>query len=135
LAQQPLPSVVQQAIDEAKRDCDSGRVVMQPRFVTAKDVNGDGRPDYILDYEHYVCDGNAALYCGSAGCLTQIFASLPDGSYVKVLDQNVQALEFVRRRKRPAMILHLHGSECGKVGTAPCRSVLYWNGSSFSPAH
>ena len=103
--------------------------------MTRKDVNGDGVDDYVLDYGKFVCGDSASYWCGSAGCLTQVFASLRDGSFVNVLDENVRSLRFARVKGRPAMILGLHGNACGRVGAAPCDSTLYWNGASFSPAH
>ncbi|MGH8163577.1 MAG: hypothetical protein ACREP1_04500, partial [Rhodanobacteraceae bacterium] len=57
--------------------------------------------------------------CGSAGCSTEVFASLPGGSFKKVLDENVRGLYFKEIEGRPAMIVDLHGSFCGKVVTCP----------------
>jgi hypothetical protein len=129
--QAPLPKEVQAAIGEAKKDC-GARVRLKPNFVTSRDVNGDGKPDYILDYDHFQCDDMVTFFCGSAGCLTQVFASLPDGSYVKAWDENVRAMRFARVKGKPAMILDLHGSACNKVGAAPCPKTLFWNGKTFA---
>lgn len=129
-----LPPAVAAAIAQNRKDC-GARAVLAPGFVELKDINGDGRADYILDYGHFECDGNAGYFCGTAGCLTQVFASLPDGSYAKVLDENVRGLRFSRVRGRPAMLIDLHGMACGRVGAAPCALTLYWNGFSFSPAN
>jgi hypothetical protein len=129
--QAPLPKGAQAAIDEAKKDCGE-RVRLKPTFVTSRDVNGDGKPDYILDYEHFQCGDMVTFFCGSAGCLTQVFASLPDGSYVKAWDENVRAMRFAKVKGRPAMILDLHGSACNKVGSAPCPKTLFWNGKTFA---
>ena len=129
-----LPPGVAAAIAQNRKDC-GARVVLAPRFVESRDINGDGRADYILDYGHFECDGNAGYFCGTAGCLTQVFASLPDGSYAKVLDENVRGLRFSRVRGRPAMLIDLHGLACGRGGAAPCALTLYWNGFSFSPAN
>ena len=52
----PLPKIVQDAIDENKKQCEDGETVSQkPGLVTKRDINGDGVPDYILDYEHLHC--------------------------------------------------------------------------------
>ena len=37
--------------------------------------------------------------------MTQVFASLPKGGWVKVLDENVEELSFARVKGKPAMIL------------------------------
>jgi hypothetical protein len=129
--QAPLPKEVQAAIDDSRKDCGEP-VRLDAKFVTSKDVNGDGKPDYILDYEHFQCGETITYFCGSGGCLTQVFASLPDGSYVKAWDANVRAIRFARVKGKPAMILDLHGSACGKVGAAPCPRTLIWNGKTFA---
>jgi hypothetical protein len=131
--QAPLPKEVQAAIEESKKDCGE-TVALKAKFVTSRDVNGDGKPDYILDYDKFECGGAATFYCGSGGCLTQVFASLPDGSYVKAWDENVRAIRFARVKGKPAMILDLHGSACGKVGAAPCPKTFLWDGKTFAGA-
>lgn len=129
-----LPPEVRAGIPSQK-DCVRGeRAVFQRGFIVQKDINGDGIDDYILDYGKFLCGGSSP-YCGSAGCLTQVFASLAEGSFVKVLDENVRALRFVRIGGRPAMLVGLHGSACGRVGAEPCGVTLFWNGQKFSPAN
>jgi hypothetical protein len=127
-----LPPDVRTALTEARSDCSEG-VKLQKGFLKRRDINGDGNPDFIIDFSEYTCEGSA-IYCGTAGCLTQIFASKPGGSYVKVLDENVQSVKFSKASGRPAMTLGLHGTACGKAGVEPCRATLYWNGERFSPA-
>jgi hypothetical protein len=122
---------VQAAIDESRKECLPDKFEMLAGFQEARDVNGDGRRDFILDYGKAQCAGSEGFYCGSAGCVTQVFVSLADGSYVKVLDENVRRLRFARVKGRPAMLLDLHGSACGKAGAAPCAFTLFWNGSAF----
>ena len=132
-AAKPLPPEVQSEINEDIKDCD-GKVKFEKGFLTRRDVNGDGIEDFILDYGHFICGQNATQFCGSAGCVTVIFASLPEGKFVKVLNDNVRGIKFKTVHGRPAMLLDLHGSYCGKAGAAPCNETLYWNGEKFSPA-
>jgi hypothetical protein len=133
-AAQPLPPEVQSAIDDAIKDCHE-KVKFEKGFLTRRDINGDGIDDFILDYGHFACGANISLYCGTAGCSTEVFASLSGGKFAKVLDDNVRGIEFKTIRGRPAMLLELHGSACGKAGSAPCSATLYWNGEKFSPAN
>ena len=128
-----LPKEVQAAIDDNKKTCGEG-VKLNPAFISEKDVNGDGVKDYVLDYGEFECEGSASFFCGTGGCLTQVFASLPDGGYAKVLDQNVRDIKFRNVRGRPAIVLDLHGSACGKVGAAACRRTLVWDGKTFKRA-
>ena len=108
-AAQPLPPEVQSWMDEAMKDC-SEKVKFEKGFLTRRDINGDGIEDFILDYGYFACGGSRNTYCGSAGCSTEVFASLSGSKFTKVLDENVRGIEFKTVRGRPAMLLELHGS-------------------------
>lgn len=129
-----LPPVVQAEIKKAQSACEPKLPKLSPGFIIEGDVNGDGVKDYVLDYGAFRC-GRQLFFCGTAGCLTQVFASLSDGGHVKVLDENVRNIKFRLLKGRPAMILDLHGTACGKVGAAPCSATLFWNGERFRPAN
>jgi hypothetical protein len=131
---QALPPSVQAAVAEAKSSCQPSPAKIDPGFLKRMDLNGDGVPDFVISYEAVSCADGGRLNCGSAGCLTQAFASTPSG-FVKVLDENVQEVRFRKVKGRPAMLLGLHGSSCGKAGAEACGATLYWNGAKFSPAH
>ena len=129
-----LPQEVQAAIQEAVRECEPEKVTPKWGFIVEKDVNGDGVDDYILDYGQFVCGTSQTFHCGSAGCLTQVFVSVPNGKYARVLNENVQELRFEYDVKgRPEMLLGLHGSFCGRIGALPCWVTLLWNGQKFAP--
>jgi hypothetical protein len=131
---QSLPQEVQAAIQEAVRTCKPENATLKWGFISAKDVNDDGVDDYILDYGQFECGARVADYCGSAGCLTQVFVSLSNGKYIKVMYENVRDLRFAHDTKgRPEMLLNLHGSYCGKDGATPCSSTSLWNGHTFAP--
>ena len=130
-----LPVLIQEEINKAKTDCKPDLAVMKSGFLTEKDVNGDGVKDYVLDYGQFGCGDSLSLYCGSAGCLTQVYASLSEGDYVKVLDENVRGIKFDTVKRRAVMVIELHGSGCGRAGAAACNVKLYWNGLKFSPAN
>jgi hypothetical protein len=132
---QSLPSPVQAAVRESREACAPEKATLGKGFVQRRDVNGDGAEDYVLDYAAFDCGGSSTYFCGSSGCLTQVFASLKGGRYAKVLDENVQGIQFKRIKGRAALLIGLHGSGCGKVGAAPCNMTLYWNGERFSPAN
>jgi hypothetical protein len=129
-----LPAEVQAVIDDELKSC-AEKVTFKKGFLTRRDINGDGVEDFILDYGRFACGDNSILYCGSAGCLMTVFASLSNGKFAKVLDENVRSVDFKNVRGRAAMLLQLHGSSCGKIGSEPCGATLYWNGEKFSPAH
>jgi hypothetical protein len=124
-----LPANIQADIKENVEGCDKDPK-FGAKFVTERDINGDGVKDYILDYGEFECDGSSTFFCGTGGCLNQVFASLK-GGYVKVLDENVRDLKFRRVGGKPAMVLELHGSACGKAGAARCPRTMVWDGKTF----
>lgn len=131
-----LPKIVQDAIDENKKQCEDGeKPAVTQGFLTLKDINGDGKPDYILDYEHFQCGEFVTRFCGTGGCLTEIFASDGDGGYSPVWNENALRIRFTTIKKRPAMRIDLHGSACGRFGPEACAMTLYWNGNKFHPAN
>ena len=132
---QSLPQEVRAAIQESVKQCGAEKAAFKWGFIVAEDVNGDGVDDYVLDYGKFVCGNTQSYFCGSGGCLTQVFVSLPDGKYAEALDDIVRDLRFTRDAQgRPEMLLELHGSACGKIGAAPCSVTLLWNGHRFSEA-
>ena len=55
-AQSSLPPIVREAIEASRKDCTESTVLkaesvtLEAGFVVERDVNGDERKDYILDY-------------------------------------------------------------------------------------
>jgi hypothetical protein len=129
-----LPLAVRASIQEKRQACEPAHEQLESGFIKRRDINGDHIDDYILDYGRFICGVDQSFFCGTSGCLTEVFASLPDSTFSNVLSENVRELRFARIRGRRAMILDLHGSYCGKVGAASCAFTLYWNGREFAPA-
>ncbi len=130
-----LPKPVQEAIDKNNKECTEGKPAFRQGFLTTRDINGDGKPDYVLNYEHYRCGEIETLFCGTGGCQTEVFASDGDGGYVHAWDKLAQRIQFRTVNKRPAMVIDLHGSICGRNNSERCAMTLYWNGSEFHPAN
>lgn len=131
-----LPAMVKDAMAKNLKECEAGeKPLYKPGFLTIRDINGDGKPDYILNYEHFQCGERVSVFCGTGGCQTEIFASEEDKGLVHVWDKLAQKVEFKTIGKRPAMTISLHGSLCGRNNSQRCAMTLYWNGSEFHPAN
>lgn len=127
------PEAVARATAENMAACREagGRPSPTPDYHTTQDLNGDGQPDHILDLTGFDCQGAAGFFCGSAGCPLTIFASGP-GGYRQAFAGRVQAWSVDRSGPRPVLVLHLHGSACGRAGAVPCEQRLAWDGRSFA---
>jgi hypothetical protein len=114
-----IPRNIQTEIKSELKFC-GGVILLNDKFITYNE-----KPHYfVIDYGEVVCDGSKRTYCGSAGCITQVFVMRPSGEYEKILDSNVRDLKFVQVSGRPAMSLVLHGSACGLVGADVCQKTV-----------
>lgn len=59
-----------------------------PGFVVRRDVDGDGRPDVLLDYSQAYCGARHAPYCEGGRCLLVVYRSV-GGTWKKVFDDRV----------------------------------------------
>ena len=74
-----VPPEVKSSIKEKREACEPAHEEIEPGFITRQDVNGDHVDDYILDYGKFICGVDQSFFCGTEGCLTEVFVSLPDG--------------------------------------------------------
>lgn len=130
-----LPKAVQDVIEKNNKECTEGKPVFLQGFLSTRDINGDRKPDYVLNYEHYQCGELLSLFCGTGGCQTEVFASDGEGGYAHVWDKLAQRIQFRTLGRRHAMVVDLHGSKCGRNNSERCSMTLYWNGEEFHPAN
>jgi hypothetical protein len=126
-----LPAIVAQARAEIRRDCGSGSR-LKPGFQRAVDFNGDGKPDYFLDFSAIDCPSAPSFYCGSAGCTLVVVMSDGEG-YREVFNSNVRGWSIARSGDHQVLVLDLHGSACNRSGADACRRRLTWNGRALTP--
>ena len=131
-----LPKIVQEAMQNNLKECEAGeKALYKPGFLTIRDIIADGKPDYILNYDHFQCGERVSVFCGTGGCQTEIFASDEEKGYVPVWNRLARKVTFLTLSKRPAVRIDIHGTLCGRTGGERCTLTLYWNGSEFNPAN
>jgi hypothetical protein len=81
-AQEPPPALVE-ATEEASALCRDlgGTPAILEDYATARDLNGDGRDDFVTDLARLECAGAWGAFCGSAGCPVTAWLSAEDGGF------------------------------------------------------
>lgn len=146
-----LPPLVRAVFEEQAHNACNNVIDLDRDFITRRDINDDGIHDFNLNYGHVTCEDRKSNFCGSGGCLIQVFASCPGepkgrflfacrGSkqqeYVEVMNHNAYAVHFAQLNGVPVMIKYVHGIYCGLSGAeGPCRADSYWDGTNFGPAY
>ena len=74
------------------------------RFVTLRDVDGDGRKDVVLDYAAALCGGQPEPYCDGAGCLLKVYLGA-GGGWRKAHEGRVKSWKIEDRGGRSVILL------------------------------
>jgi CHAT domain-containing protein len=100
------------------------RPSINPFMFTPVDLNGDGRPDWRVNYYR-----TSQGFCGTGGCLNQLYVSRPDGGFDLVFDQQVLRIETqpAGAGRGGVVTLELHGSACSGTGGMACPVAYQWN--------
>lgn len=141
-AAEPIVEAYRQELDKNCRELTKamergdGGIRVEPHFVTAVDVNGDGRADLFMTSAGAPCDGAPSYDSGSIGYGARWAVSTAEGTY-KITSPMVRLAEIQETLKNGyQIIIHLHGLHCGKGGAAQCRHVVRFdrNGDMVSIA-
>ncbi len=121
------PPGVQTALRYANEECDAqegGEVTFAPNTVRKIDLTGDGREDYIVDFQDTKCGDRETTYCGTGGCVMKILVTLPEGRVREVFGGHVLRYKIMappsKRGAARTIRFDLHGSFCGGFGPQTC---------------
>lgn len=90
-------------------------------FATARNMNGDGVDDLLVDYHGLLCDESSMMFCGSAGCDMVLYLGKESGGYAELSAFFGYAVDFdMPIANPPSFVVALHGNECGLSGMEPC---------------
>jgi hypothetical protein len=114
-------------IESSRNFCsgEKGTFTMAPGAVTPIDLSGDGKPDEIVDASKFNCSTAASLYCGNGGCPVTAIVS---GKSTEFFAQGWKTVDWAGSK---ILLLGVHGSRCGALGTTRCFEAVTWSEGSF----
>jgi hypothetical protein len=126
------PLEVRKALSYAPEECrrqGGGKVTFAPDTVRNVDLNGDGRTDYVISLQDAECAGRQSVFCGTAGCSTDVLVTLPNGRIRNVFSDRIRGYEILPGK---GMVrFELHGSYCGGSGNPSCFKAQRITGKPF----
>lgn len=135
-----LPVAVSRLVTATREECRKlgGRLdegADAPALIRTQDVDGDGKPDYLIEKRHLVCEGVATAFCHNNGCDMEIALS---GKGYKNPIRETGALRAIEDGPDGAVIrIEVDKSRCG-AGLAPekkCLLVLAWHGGDMNTVY
>lgn len=86
-----------------------GKVGFARDTVRRIDFNGDGRMDYIVNFENMTCGGEkTGGFCGSGGCTVDFLVALPNGKLRSVFVDQIHGYEILEGRLRKVRFFIFH---------------------------
>jgi hypothetical protein len=128
-----LPPAYRQDVLERILACRAagGRPLRAPNLETARDLNADGRPDYLVDLSALRCQRRQGLAasedCGAAGCALHLYLSTPGGGHGPAMALVAQRWTL-REEGPPRLLIQARG--CAEEA---CAQRYGWNGAAFAP--
>ena len=122
-----LPKPLAEQVEAARKACsdfENGEFTLEWGAVSRVDVDGDLRPDWVLDDFASACSSAASLYCGTGGCESHF---LVGDTVTSLLNRGWSVVTFGRYR---VLLLDVHGSRCGGINPTPCVEALAWDQES-----
>lgn len=92
-------------------------------YQTVRDLNGDGRDDFLVDLANIACEGAASAFCGSGGCPVNAWLSEPGGGYRRFDFGYLEGVEVRDGTPLPSVLAGYHGTRCGepeRIGADTC---------------
>jgi hypothetical protein len=133
-AAEPPPALIE-ATEEASAVCRElgGTPGILPGYQTVRDLNGDGRDDFVTDLAQLQCAGAWSAFCGSAGCPVTAWLSEADG-YERFDFGYLQGFDLREGEPLPRIVARYHGTMCGedRAGIEGCTRT--WTFATRDPA-
>ncbi|MFO1207982.1 MAG: hypothetical protein U1E40_02025 [Amaricoccus sp.] len=130
---EPPPALIE-ATEVATALCRNlgGNPVILDGYRTVKDLNGDGRPDFVTDLANLQCGGAWGAFCGPSGCPVSAWLSEPDGGYVRFDFGHIRGFSIKDEPEGvPAVVARYDVTACGEGHDQGCTRT--WRFTSNAP--
>lgn len=103
-----------------------------PEMMSA-DLDGDGKPDYVLNAQNLLCDGAATAYCANDGC--DIWIGLSSAAYAPIKLRGSRPT-LVQGTTSTTLDIWVDKSRCGSPPPSKaCWGTWSWNGAALTPRY
>ena len=119
-----LPKTLAEKVEVAQKACadfENGEFVLEWGAVSRVDLDGDLRPDWVLNDSAFACSSAVSLYCGTGGCESHF---LVGDTVTSLQTLGWDVVTFGRDR---VLLMDVHGSRCGGINPTPCVEALTWD--------
>jgi hypothetical protein len=127
------PAALIEATEEATALCSAfgGTPAILDGYSLARDLNGDGRDDFLTDLGRLECGGAWDALCGPSGCPVSVWLSEPDGGYARFDFGRLRGIEVRDGAPLPAVVARYAAPYCSAEAVEDCTRT--WTFASSIP--
>ena len=114
---------IAQIIDSESAKDDRLRPARLVRAIKIVDIDHDGVPDYLVDYNKVI----NTHWCGDGGCNFELWRGIKGGHPVRVWNQIVREYNVAQRGGETVFDFDFHGGNCGTFGVSACPASFAWD--------
>lgn len=119
-----IPAQLQEKVNQAQQACsdfENGEFALEWGAVARVDLDGDLRPDWVLNEASFACSSAVSLYCGTGGCMSHF---LVGDVLASLLNQGWDVEDLGPNH---VLLTDVHGSQCGGINPTPCVTASTWD--------
>ncbi len=132
---EPPPALIE-ATEAASAVCSAlkGEPRILDGYEVIRDLNGDGRDDFVTDLARLECAGAWSAFCGPSGCPVTAWLSRPDGSFDRFDLGRLDSFEIADGTPLPAVVARYAAAYCGDSRDDCTRTWRFASNAPETPA-
>ena len=119
-----LPALLRGKVERAQQACsdfENGQFALEWGAVTRVDLDGDMRPDWVLNEAFFACSSAVSIYCGTGGCMSHFLVGDVLSSLLN------QRWDVVDLGPHHVLLAEVHGAQCSGTNPTPCVTASTWD--------